>query len=180
MATSWTISQPQSCPGALSLSPDLHASVSWEWPEALKLDLTQRLPGKMDSVSSRLGAQLTAFLAWPCTPTSSFGVSSSSRRGERREGERKGTRGPLRQIICALQRGRELCPAKTQTPQPSEPRPVTIGKEAGDGQGEEAQAGRPGQLRVGVCSGQAGNVSLWRGPSWLGAALAGFSFKHHD
>lgn len=29
-------------------------------------------------------------------------------------------------------------------------------------------------------SGQASNVSLWRGANWLGAALVGFSFKHHD
>lgn len=29
-------------------------------------------------------------------------------------------------------------------------------------------------------SGQAGNVSFWRGANWLGAALVGFSFKHHD
>lgn len=39
--------------------------------------------------------------------------------------------------------------------------------------------GGQGQVRVGS-SGQAGNVSLWRGANRLGAALLGFSFKHHD
>lgn len=40
--------------------------------------------------------------------------------------------------------------------------------------------GRAGQVQAGASSGQAGNVSLWRGANWLGAALVGFSFKHHD
>lgn len=40
--------------------------------------------------------------------------------------------------------------------------------------------GREGGAGAGGSSGQAGNVSLWRGASRLGAALFGFSFKHHD
>ena len=46
-------------------------------------------------------------------------------------------------------------------------------QEGGTGQGGQ------GQVRAGS-SGQAGNVSLWRGANRLGAALLGFSFKHHD
>lgn len=54
-------------------------------------------------------------------------------------------------------------------------RPNTWDKEGG--------VGRGGRVRVwggGRSSGQAGNVSLRRRPSWLGAGLIGFAFKHHD
>lgn len=44
---------------------------------------------------------------------------------------------------------------------------------------EEEEWGEWVRSRLGS-SGQAGNVSLWRGANWLGAALVGFSFKHHD
>lgn len=50
--------------------------------------------------------------------------------------------------------------------------------EGRDQEGGREWGGR-GRSRQGS-SGQAGDVSLWRGPDWLGAALVGFSFKHHD
>lgn len=46
---------------------------------------------------------------------------------------------------------------------------------------EGRRRGRDGGLEdPGGSSGEAGNVSLWRGPGWLWTALIGFSFKHHD
>lgn len=51
--------------------------------------------------------------------------------------------------------------------------------EGRENQEEGREWGGRGRSRQGS-SGQAGDVSLWRGPDWLGAALVGFSFKHHD
>lgn len=47
-------------------------------------------------------------------------------------------------------------------------------------QDREGGVGREGWGVQAGSSGQASNVSLWRGANWLGAALVGFSFKHHD
>lgn len=44
----------------------------------------------------------------------------------------------------------------------------------------EGGVGREGWGVQAGSSGQASDVSLWRGANWLGAALIGFSFKHHD
>lgn len=51
---------------------------------------------------------------------------------------------------------------------------------------EGSESKREGEARdrslegPGGSLGQAGDISLWRGASWLGAALVGFSFEHHD
>ena len=47
--------------------------------------------------------------------------------------------------------------------------------------GESREPRADGSLEgPGWSSGQAGDVALGRGASGLGAALIGFSFKHHD
>lgn len=91
-------------------------------------------------------------------------------------------RPPGRMDSAGLQRGDHRLPVSLSRPCPSgfwfDISPSAQGEGKEERREEQGWEGW-GRSRQGS-SGQAGNVSLWRGADWLGTALIGFSFKHHD
>lgn len=130
------------------------------------------------------------------------GSSQRKLRFTARQDQKAGTQGPSGRMGCKVgSTGAQLpCPAlrvwtagqplctgsgeggrkngRFPNPEPSESREMddkpTRTRQARPGRRSRDRGGSRGS------SGQAGNVSLWGGPCWPGAALVGFSFKQHD
>lgn len=154
------------------------------------VNLAQSPSGGMCSANSKRvkhrppAALAQSHVLWACFW---FDVSPSIQRGreERQEGGNPRLRSPTQRLfkadnLCFTKRSLILL-MKTQShnDHTQQTKQITmsgagqrvqeggVGRESGNGSG-------PGS------SGQAGNVSFWRRPKWLWAALVGFSFKHHD
>lgn len=112
-----------------------------------------------------------------------FNVSPSAQGGET-QGKREGgdldspTQGPFKaDHLCYTKRSLILLIKQTHDDQTKRIRGHSESRRVRSG--GRKRVGRARRSRQGSL-GQAGDVSLWRGPNWLGAALVGFSFKHHD
>lgn len=128
----------------------------------------------MDRPSSNMGMRFAAYL-----PSPVFGLMSALLY---REGRAAGSRGAWGGIPNLIKSG-DLClhREKENESTGAEPmRPNTMSQD-GRAQRERRAGGRNGSpAGPAGSSRQAGDVSLWRWPGWLWAALVGFSFKHHD
>lgn len=136
----------------------------------------------MDNAGSKWGSQASSrpalALALPV-----FGLTSAllHREWGRREEEREGPQSPFKADHLCFTKRSDSADEKIIMPNNQGEKKKDIAMSPEVQQDQEGGVGQGGQGQVPAgSSGQAGNVSLWRGTDWLGTALGGLSFKHHD
>lgn len=99
----------------------------------------------------------------------------------KREKEREGPQSPFKADHLCFTKRSDSVDEKIIMPNNQGKKKKDIAMSPEVQQDQEGGVGQGGQGQVPAgSSGQAGNVSLWRGTDWLGTALGGLSFKHHD